>query len=278
MKDFSDKVALVTGAASGIGQALAIELAREGTHLVLADVDETGLDDTRREIEAINRKALAVRADVSRVEEVEALCARAIQEMGKIDILANVAGIVIFADIREMELGDWSRILGVNLYGSIHTIRFLLDPMIQRRSGHIVNVASSAGLVAQPGMGGYSVSKFGLVGLTETLRAEVSRYGIGVTAVCPGAVKTNIFAAAEYRNYDVRGPLSFILKHLAWPPERVARAVVRAIKKNRPMLALSAANWWGYALKRSCPSLVYSAQKAMADALVEYRITSSEGG
>ena len=188
MKDFKDKVALVTGAASGIGRAVAISLAREGAHVVLADVNEAGLNEVRGIAEGMRIKALAVRTDVSNAEEVKALCETAVGEMGGVDILVNVAGIGIVAEISEMELEDWHRILGVNLYGTIHTINFLLHQMIERRSGHIVNVASGCGLVALPALGGYNTSKFGLVGLTETLRAEVARFGIGVTAVCPGAV------------------------------------------------------------------------------------------
>lgn len=277
MRNFANKVALVTGAASGIGQALAIELARQGAHVVLVDVDENGLEDTRREVEAKARKALVIPTDVSNAREVKVLCERAVAEMGQVDILANVAGIAIFADIREMKLEDWNRILGINLYGPIHTISFLLDHMIQRGSGHILNVASGAGLVAQPGMGGYSTSKFGLVGLTEILRAEVSRHGVGVTAVCPGAVKTNIFNAAAYINYDVSGPLDAILKYMAWPPERAARAIVRAVRKNRPLVTLSLTIHMQYGLKRLFPSLVYASQKALANSLVPYRTTPSQG-
>ncbi len=275
MKDLKDKVALVTGAASGIGKALATELAGNGAHVVLADVNESGMEDTCGEIEGIGGKALAIRTDVSNAGEVKSLCDRAAREMGEIDLLANVAGIGIFADIKDMDLEDWNKILGVNLYGPLHTITFLLDRMIQRKSGHIVNVASGAGLLAVPGMGAYSVTKFGLVGLTEILRAEVSMYGIGVTAVCPGPVQTNIFNATNYKNYDVARPLDLILKYTAWTPERMARAIVKGIRKNRPMLALGTVTGSGYYLKRFFPSLAYLQQKIMAKGLSRYKTTAS---
>ncbi len=271
MKNFENKIALVTGAASGIGKALAIELAGQGTHVVLADVNEPGMEDTCGTIEGIGRKALAIRTDVSKAEEVKNLCERATHEMGEIDILANVAGIGIFADIKDMDLEGWKRILGVNLYGPLHTITFLLDRMIRRRSGHIANVASGTGLIAVPGMGAYSVTKFGLVGLSEILRAEVSMHGIGVTAICPGPVRTNIFNTTQYINYDIARPLDSVLKYTAWSPERMARAIVKGIRKNRPLLALGAVTGYGYYLKRIFPSLAYLQQKAMAGTLARYK-------
>ncbi|OGP57016.1 MAG: hypothetical protein A2V67_00475 [Deltaproteobacteria bacterium RBG_13_61_14] len=270
MKDFKDKVALVTGAASGIGRALALNLAREGAHLVLTDVNAAGLQEVQEIIAGMNRRALLVKTDVSKPEEVRSLCQRAIQEMGGVDILCNVAGIGICAEIKDMDLNLWDRILGVNLYGPIYTIHFLLNHMIARRSGHIVNVASGDGLIALPTLGAYSATKFALVGLTETLRAETARFGIGVTAVCPGPVDTNIFNVAVYKNYDPQAPLNFILKHFSWTPERVARAIVKGIKRNRPLLDLSAMTWLGYRIKRFSPGLIYYAQRRIIDVMSRY--------
>ena len=271
MKDLKNKVALVTGAASGIGRAVSIELAREDAHLVLVDVNEQGLEEVQGIIDSMNRKTIIIRADVSNSQEVKALCGKALDEMGGIDILVNVAGIGIVAEIRNMDLEDWDRILGVNLHGPINTINGLLNHMIDRGAGHIVNVASGCGLVALPTLGGYNTSKFGLVGLTETLRAEVARFGIGVTAVCPGAVITNIFKNAVYKDYELAGPLDFVLKHFGWTPERIARSMLKGIKRNRPMLALTPMTWLGYNIKRMIPGLIYWFQKWGAGFLSGYK-------
>jgi len=275
MKDLKDKVALVTGAASGIGQALAIGLAQEGAQVVLADVNEEGMEDTRQEIEKLGGKALAVRADVADAQDVKALCDKAVNEMGGVDILANVAGIGISADISDMEIEDWNRILGINLFGPIHTINCLLNQMVERGSGHIVNVASGCGLVALPTLGGYNTSKFGLVGLSETLRAETARHGIGVTVVCPGAVKTNIFNAAKFKNYDVRGLVDVVVERFGWTPERVARLTIKGMKRNRALLALSPMTWMAYYTKRIFPPLMYWIQKIMVRYLTRYKAVDS---
>ncbi len=271
MKDLNNKVALVTGAASGIGRAVSVELAMEGAHLVLVDVNERGLEEVQRIIDTMKRKTLTIRADVSDAEEVKALCGKVVAEMDGIDILVNVAGIGIVAEIKDMALEDWDRIIGVNLYGPIHTINGLINQMVARGSGHIVNVASGCGLVALPILGGYNTSKFGLVGFTETLRAEVARFGIGVTAVCPGAVKTNIFKSTDYREYELDGPLDFVIKYFGWKPERIARAILKGIKRNRPMLALTPMTWFGYNIKRMIPGLIYWFQKLVAGYLNRYK-------
>ncbi len=274
MKDLKNKTALVTGAASGIGRALAINLAREGAHIILLDVNEAGLAEVQGIIEGMNVKALVGCIDVSNAEEVKALCEKALNDMGKVDILVNVAGIGIASDISDLELEDWNRILGVNLFGPIHTINYLLNHMIERGSGHIVNVASGCGLVALPTLGGYNTSKFGLVGLTETLRAEVARFGIGATVICPGAVKTNIFNAAKYKNYDISGMRSLVdsvVDRFGWTPERVARAIIKSIRKNRPILALSPMTWMGYYIKRLWPSFIYLSQRWMSGYMSRYK-------
>ncbi len=263
MKDLQDKVALVTGAASGIGRALAQALADEGMHVVIIDVNEAGLEQTRELIAGGDRNVLAAVVDVSDSDAVAALCERAIDELGGVDVLANVAGIGIMADIKDMEIKDWDRILGVNLRGPINTITFLINHMVERGSGQVVNVASGCGLAALPSLGGYNTSKFGVVGLTETLRAEVAGLGVGVTAVCPGAVKTNIFKDTEYKDYDAQSSLDWVLDNFGWTPERIARAIVRGIKKNKPMLDLTLMTWMGYRTKRLSPGAIYLMQRLM---------------
>jgi len=275
MKDLNNKVALVTGAASGIGRALAIGLAREGMDVVVVDVKEDWLNETRETIAGMNCKVMASVTDVSDADAVKDMCERAIEEMGRVDLLANVAGIGIMADIKDMSIEDWDRILGVNLRGPINTITFLINHMVDRGSGHVVNVASGAGLMSVPTLGGYNTSKFGLVGLTETLRAEVAGSGVGVTAVCPGAVKTNIFKDTVYKNYDAQTTLYLILTVFGWTPERMARSIILGVKKNKPMLDLTLMTWAGYRTKRISPWLMYQLQRGMAAYLNKYHRASA---
>ncbi len=252
MKKLKDRVALVTGAASGIGRAISLNLASEGVDVVIADVNEDGLRDTAEEIKSLGRRALPVRADISKREEVEELCQQALKEFGQVDILINNAGVALYAALEETDLSDWEWIMGINLWGPIYTVHYLLPRMIERKTGYIVNISSWAGLLGQPGNGAYSATKFGVVGLSEVLRIELERHGIGVTVVCPGVVRTNIFKSLRLKGFsqDVRKIPPFV----GITPERIAKRITRAIKKNRAQV-ITGIGKFGYGLKRLSPTL-----------------------
>ncbi len=251
MKDFQDKVAVVTGAASGIGRGLAERCAREGMKVVLADVEEAALTAAAREIQAGGAPVLAVRTDVSRFEEVEALAEKAIEAFGAVHVLFNNAGVGAGRLTWETTIEDWHWVLGVNLWGVIHGIRAFVPIMLdQGTEGHIVNTSSLAGLVSGPGQAAYKVSKHGVVTLSETLYHELSLTGgrIGVSVLCPGFVKTRIMDAernrpADLRNRpedDVRSPeqemwFQFFKTRVeqGMPGEEVADLVFEAIREDR---------------------------------------------
>ena len=153
MKNMANKVALVTGAASGIGQAISIKLAEEGAKVVITDVNEEGLNTTAEQIRSLQQEALPIKADISKRQAVESLCKKALKEFGHIDILINNAGVALYAEIKDTDLKDWEWIMGINLWGQIYTIHYLLPQMIEQRSGHIVNLASWMGLVSAPANG-----------------------------------------------------------------------------------------------------------------------------
>ncbi|MEW6440533.1 MAG: SDR family NAD(P)-dependent oxidoreductase [bacterium] len=270
MKDLKGSVAVVTGAASGIGKATAEALAREGADLVITDVNEAGLQETGERIRTLGRKVLAERSDVARREEVESLSKRVFEEVGHVDILMNNAGVGLAAEIKDMELSDWEWILGINLWGAIHTLHYFLPHMVDRRSGHIVNVASGAGLVGLPVSGAYSVTKFGLVGLSEVLRTELERFHIGVTAVCPGVVKTNIFNATRTRKF--RPEVTQLPDYVGTTPERAAQHIVRAIRKNQAVLVLTPFAKVSYALKRISPALGRQIAKGIHRGFLKHKI------
>ena len=191
--DLQERIAVITGGASGIGRATALAMARAGADVVLADVNDRRLEEVRAEIATIGRRVLAMHCDVAHDADVQALARVAEAEVGPVDLLMNNAGVVLRGALEHIELADWDWCLQINLYGVVRGIRAFLPGMIQRRSGYIINTGSVAGLVALTGEGApYIASKFGVVGLTEALALYARPFGIGVSLLCPGGVKTNL--------------------------------------------------------------------------------------
>ncbi len=195
MKTFQGKVAVVTGAASGIGRALADRCAQEGMKVVLADIEEQALLQVSRELAAQGAQTLALPTDVSQAGEVETLARKAFETYSAVHLLFNNAGVGAGKTAWESTLADWEWVLGVNLWGVIHGIHSFVPRMLEQRAeGHIVNTASIAGLTSGPGLSVYKVSKHGVVSLSETLYHELTLKGasIGVSVLCPGFVNTRI--------------------------------------------------------------------------------------
>lgn len=204
---FRDRVAVVTGGGSGIGRALALAFAREGAHVVVADVDEAGMTEACRRIAALGREALAVRTDVAHLGEVRGLADRAFGRFGAVHILCNNAGVVVSGGLEAATYPDWQWLVGVNLWGVVHGLLAFLPRMIaQRQGGYIVNTASMAGLVASQGLGIYTTTKYAVVGLSETLAKDLRPYGIGVSVLCPLGVATRIREAERARPTALRNP------------------------------------------------------------------------
>jgi len=200
MKEFKDKVAVITGAASGIGQGLAERCAKEGMKVVIADIDEKGLRRNERRLKRLDAAVLKVPTDVSKANDIEQLAQKTIDAFGEVHLLFNNAGLAIPRLSWEYELKDWELVLGVNLWGVIHGIRTFIPIMIEQDTEcHIVNTASIEGILSS-GVGGatYGVSKHALVFLSERLALELEENGpkIKVSVLCPGFVTTNIFVSA----------------------------------------------------------------------------------
>lgn len=195
MKILPDKVAVVTGAASGIGRATATRLAREGMKVVIADIDESALTLFADELAAEGHDAIAVPTDVSSQKAIEALRDAALDMYGAVHVVHNNAGVVASGAIEEISLDLWNWVLDVDLWSVIHGVRTFAPLLKAQGEGHIVNTASTAGLQANPGIGPYNVAKFGVVALSETLRLELEGTGVGVSVLCPGPVNTQIVAA-----------------------------------------------------------------------------------
>ena len=165
MKELKDKVAVVTGAASGLGRSAALALAHEGMRIAIADVDGAGLETVAQELRFAGAKVLAQRTDVTSAEDMEAFAERVFDELGGVHLLCNNAGVALTAPVWETTVGDWQWTLGVNLWGVIHGIRTFVPRLIAQDAGHVVNAASVAGLISPPGSGAYSAGMHAVVSL-----------------------------------------------------------------------------------------------------------------
>ena len=185
-----DQVALITGAGSGIGRAVALGLAREGAHIGIIDIDEAGSEALKREIEETGRKALAFKTDVSNSQQVQETVKAALNAFGRTDILVNCAGIISRTLVEDMSEEIWDRTLDVNLKGTFLFCKEVLGPMREQKTGRIVNFASGRGIAGQMRGADYSASKGGVIAFTKSLALEVAEYGINVNAVAPGQTDT----------------------------------------------------------------------------------------
>jgi NAD(P)-dependent dehydrogenase (short-subunit alcohol dehydrogenase family) len=240
LTSLTDRIAVVTGGASGIGRALSLLFAREGAHVVVADLDEAGMADTVAEVSRAGRRGLAVKTDVSRLADVEALAERAFGEFGAVHVVCNNAGVALWGGLESVTHKDWEWAMGVNLWGVIHGVEAFVPRMVAgKQPGHVVNTASMAGLIASQGLGIYNTTKYAVVGLSETLQKDLRGYDIGVSVLCPMGVHTQIRQSDRNRPAALRNEaveregraVELIGRYL--PPEHVAERVLRAIYANR---------------------------------------------
>jgi 3-oxoacyl-[acyl-carrier protein] reductase len=244
MRVIRGKKALVTGAASGIGRAIALALARAGTDLYLVDIDEVKLAATLREAQSLGVTAAGGVCDLAQPAQISALINSVLSEWGKLDILVNNAGVAYYGATRDMTAEQWSRILAIDLLAPIQLVRELLPTLLARDEAHIVNVCSIFGLVPMRKGAAYQTCKFGLVGLSAALRAEYGRE-IGVTALCPGFVRTPMLETFETGDAGQRRHA--IPAWLCARPEAIGAAAVRAIQRNQGLVVITPAArllWW----------------------------------
>jgi len=253
VKEFKDKVAVITGAASGIGYGLAERCAQEGMKVVLAGINEDTLKKAEKDIKKTGATTLVVKTDVSKAEDVKALAEKTLDAFGAVHLLFNNAGVLVLSTTWESTLADWQWVLGVNLWGVILGVHFFVPLMIKQGTEcHIINTASSAGLMATAKGGNYAVSKHAVVALSETLYLEMEEggYNIGVSVLCPWAVKSNMLESERNRplalankpgegldmsDPEVQASMQFLkqLHEDGMPPQQVANIVFEAIKENK---------------------------------------------
>ena len=190
-----DRITIVTGATRGIGEAIAVAVAQNGSHVALLGRNEDLLQKAKSKIETLGRKALALRVDVAKQTEVEEAVKKVHQEFSKIDFLVNNAGITRDNLLLTMKMEEWDDVLQTNLYGVFHCSKAVLKPMMKQRYGKIVNITSIAGITGNPGQTNYSASKAGVIGFTKSLAKEMGKRNICVNAVAPGMIETDMTAS-----------------------------------------------------------------------------------
>lgn len=256
--DMADKTVLVTGAGSGIGRSLALLCARRGADLVISDVEPERLAATEQALSAFGGDVCARTVDVADRDAMRAFSEEVGTEVGPIDLLVNNAGVGMAGGILDTTLDDWDWIVSINLMGVVHGLHFFLPAMIERGSGHVVNLASMAAYNASGDMPAYAATKYAVLGLSESLSEELRPIGIGVTAVCPGIINTSIIADTRLRGADdgARERIDAFYNKRAYGPDRVAANILKSVARGRTIAPVSPEAWFGYGVKRLSPRLM----------------------
>jgi 3-oxoacyl-[acyl-carrier protein] reductase len=234
MESLKGKTALITGAGKGIGRAIAMALAAEGVHVGLLARTTKDLQNLADELQSAGHKCSIATADVSNIQSVNTAVGSMLTEMGNIDILINNAGIGKFGNFLELEPADWEEQIKVNMFGVYYVTRAVLPQMIERKTGDIINISSTAGLKGGAQTSAYSASKFGVMGLTESLMQEVRKHNIRVTAMTPSTVVTDLAIRSNLINNN---------EEKVMHPEDLAELIVAQLKLNRRVFVKDASVW-----------------------------------
>ena len=241
MKDFTGRVAAITGAGSGIGRALAVDLASRGAHLALCDIDEAGLADTVTQCEGYGVKITSQRVDVAERAAVEAWAEQVVADHGQVNLVINNAGVALGATIESMRYEDFEWLMNINFWGVVYGTKAFLPHLKASGEGHVVNLSSIFGLISVPSQAAYNAAKFAVRGFTDTLRMELEIEGapVSVTTIHPGGIKTNIAKNSRIDDSmtDIAGDPETTRQEFerafVTSPDKAARQILAAVQRDR---------------------------------------------
>jgi NAD(P)-dependent dehydrogenase (short-subunit alcohol dehydrogenase family) len=255
MKKFPNKRVVITGAGSGLGRALSLEFAKKGWNIMVADINMDRANESVKLINEAGGKGITVHCDVTKWEQVKNLADTAMATWGGADIIVNNAGVPVAGYMEDIPIENWQFIININLMSVIYGCKAFIPLFKKQGSGHIVNTASAAGFLALPEMSPYNVTKAGVIGLSETLRMELTSHKIGVTVVCPTFFKSNLLDQARYTDERQIKKVKKFFSLSMGTAQGVSRHIMRSIKRNRMYVITQPDAKMGWFSKRHTPNL-----------------------
>ena len=267
---FEKRIAIVTGGASGIGRALSEELARRGAVVVIGDIDLAGAQSVAAAIASAGGTVFACRTDVRDAAAVQSLVEETVSRQGCLDLIFNNAGIGVGGEVHELSVDHWRRVVDINLMGVVHGVAAAYPVMIRQRSGHIVNIASLAGLIPSPGLAPYAATKGAVVSLTNALRVEGEALGVRASVVCPGFIDTAIYENAIGVKLDKADLIAKIGLPMMPAPD-AARIILDGVERNRGTIVFPGSARLLWRMTRFSPYLMAHLQRRMVARLRSVR-------
>lgn len=239
MSIFRDKIAIVTGAGSGIGKALGEDMARRGAHVIISDINSERIEEVAEGIKKSGGSVTSLTLNVVDYDAVKKMVDDAVSEHGRIDYIFNNAGIAVGGEARDVTIDDWNAVLDVNLHGVVNGVAATFPLMCKQGSGHIVNTASIEGLIPFPMTASYCATKYAVVGMSNSLRIEGADLGVKVSVVCPGYIKTRIFEDSKMVNLDREKMMANLPEGLGITPEECAKVILKGVEKNKAFIVVT---------------------------------------
>ncbi len=257
MKRLKGKRAVITGAGSGLGREIAVKLAQENWDILISDIKLEKADETLQMVQSAGGKGLVIQCDVRNIDSIRNLASTAFKKWDAVDLLVNNAGVTCTGYIEGTPIENWKWIADTNLWGVLYGCHAFLPRMKQQGWGHIVNVASIAGIISLPEMGAYNMTKAAVISLSETLRSELSPSNIGVTVVCPTMFSSNLFESLRYETEQQQQIAEYLFKTASMDAARVAEHVLKAVRTNRFYVLPQLDARFGWFAKRFFPRLYF---------------------